>query len=590
MHLTRFLALGLLVAAFGCGDKKKAGPKDGDKTAPASKAADKAAGKTPTAPAVKAIDAPKTVLAYGGINSAAATADTLANLAKQVTPQVPPLKEMLGPLLQGELKLKDAKVIDLSKPIRFALFDRKQFGRAPEALMFGITDAKALEAALPDTGKTTGADGNSFSYLKYEGARQPVYVNVSGGFAVITRNKDIFPKHTAFFEALGGAAMPEQGALHVEVDHIMAIYGDRFEAGLNEGRAAIAQAGESAQLGGQMATVKKMLDWIGGAAKEVDQLTTILVARPDGLKIDLRLTPKSGTPLAKTFAAFQGGGRTALVGKLPANTPVVMAVDFDPKLVGPLSAALTHAFMTEPMFGSDAAKAKPYVDAMNSYLAGMDGQLVMGVLPNPSGMQIVSLFGVGDAKAIRSAQDAMAGLYTDPAAKAYYEKLGVKMAYQKDAYSVGGNPVSIVRTTLTNLPPEAMGMMGMMGDFFVQHLAIGDKLGVMAYGEAGKTQIEAFLGGKAAGGLDGVPSVKRAFKEAATNFSFAAWINVIELAKGIKLGGMNPLAGMLADVKSTSGLGISAGINGGAAQMVIDVPIALVKDGMAAFQKTKGAF
>lgn len=590
MKMIRLMALGLAVAAFGCSDKKTDGPKDGDGKAPASKAAGSTPAKAPAAPVAKPIDAPATVLAFGGINGAAATADTLTALAQQVTPQVPPVKTMLAPMMQNEFKLKDAKVIDLSKPVRFALFDRKQFGRAPEALMFGITDAGALEKALPTTGLEKGADGNGFKYLKYEGARQPVYVNVTGGFAVVTRNKDIFPKHKAFFEALGGATMPEQGALHIEVEHLMAIYGAQFDANLKQMGSAIDQAGAAAQMGGQIQTVKAMFDWFGKAAKDVERVSVILVARPDGLKLDMRAIPKAGSALAKTLTALQGSGRASLAARLPANTPVMALMDFDPAKIKPLSQSLSAAFLTEPIFGDDAAKAKPYLDAMNGYFDGMDGQMALAVTPSPAGMQIVSLFGVKNAKALRAAQETLSGLYKDPAAQAYYQKMGVAMEFQKDAYSVGGTPATIVRTKLTNLPPEAMGMMGMMGDFFVQHMAVGDTIGVMAYGEAGKAQIEAYLGEKAAGGLDKVPSVQRAIKEAASQFSFLVWLNPIELAKGVKLGGMNPLAGALAGVKSASGLGISGGINGGSAQLVIDVPVALVKDGMAAFEKYKGAF
>lgn len=578
-------ALGLLVAASGCSDDtpKNGVGKDG-KGAPTSKGAATAT----AAPAVQAIEAPDSVLLYGGLNNVSATAQALSGLAKQVMPEAPPLDQMIGPVMQQEFKLTDAKVLDLTKPVRFAMFDSAKFGRAPEALMVGITSAKAFAGALPAAGKKTDDQGNAYSYLKYEGARQPVFVNFSGGFAVITRNKDIFPTHKAFFLALGAATMPERGAVHIEMEHVMALRGDMFTRNLADIRSTMAQAGKAAQLGGQMDSVKMMIDWVEASAKEVKQASLLLVLRPDGLKLDMRVVPKDGSNLGKTLGALKGSGRSALLAKLPANSPVFGLFNFDTTKSSVFD-GFNKAFV-EPIFGGDAAKAKVYTDAMSAYMQGMDGQMVMGAMPSATGMQMLSMFGVKDAKAIRAAQKTMVGMYSDPAAGAYYTKMGVKMKMEQGAYTVAGVPVDIMRTTMTNLPPEAAGMMGFVGDFMVQHIAISDALGVMAYGEAGKAQIEAQLNKKAPGGLEAQASVKRAIQEAAPNFSMLAWVNPIALAKNVKLGGMNPLVAMLGDIKSTSGLAISAGFSSGGLQLVIDVPIALVKDGFAVFQKTKGSF
>ncbi|MCA9052075.1 MAG: hypothetical protein KDA89_25230, partial [Planctomycetaceae bacterium] len=78
--------------------------------------------------------------------------------------------------------------------------------------------------------------------------------------------------------------------------------------------------------------------------------------------------------------------------------------------------------------------------------------------------------------------------------------------------------------------------------------------------------------------------------EAAPKALFFAWINPIALARSIKLGGMNPMAAMLADVKAENGLAISVASEGAGMQLVIDVPLDLVKEGLAAFEKSKGAF
>lgn len=583
----RCLALAVCLLALGCSDKKPADKPEAKNGATA--AASKGATPAPT-PAKATIEAPKTVLLYGGLNNAIQAADALTALSRQVMPEAPALKDMIGGVLQQQFKLKTPAVLDLNKPVRFAVLDHKQFGRAPEALMVGITNDKAFADALPATGKAPNADGNAWTYLKYEGARQPVYVNFTGGFAVITRNKDIFPKHKDFFSALGAATLPETGAIMVEMEHVMAARGDLFKRNLADLRKTIAQAGDAAKMGGQMDAANKMLAWVESAAAEVDTGALYLVTRPDGLKLDFRVNPKAGSKLSTTLAAFKATGRTDILGKLPANAPAFMTFNFDPKQAAETFGAISKAFSVDPIFGGDMAKAKPYLDAMNQYMGATDGQMAMAAMPAATGMELISIFGVSDAKTVRAAQSTIAGMYTDPAAQAYYTKMGIKVNLEQKAYTVGGVPVDIIRTVMTNLPPEAAGMVGMMGDFFVQHIAIGEKLGVMAYGESGKTRVEAMLNGKVAGGLDNSAAVKRAIKEAAPGFSALGWINPIELAKGVKLGGMNPLAGLLADIKSTSGLAISAGINAGSAQLVIDIPVQLVKDGFAAFQKTKGGF
>ncbi len=49
------------------------------------------------------------------------------------------------------------------------------------------------------------------------------------------------------------------------------------------------------------------------------------------------------------------------------------------------------------------------------------------------------------------------------------------------------------------------------------------------------------------------------------------------------------MAVALADIKAASGLGFSMGQNNGALQVVINLPTALLKDGVTAIGKVKGA-
>ncbi|MCA9524958.1 MAG: hypothetical protein KC549_01515, partial [Myxococcales bacterium] len=549
------------------------------------------AGKAPpTAAPIPELKAPPEVIVYGGTNGTGATVKQLEDLARKVVPEVPALGQMVAPALQNEFRLKDGAVIDTGKPIRFAVFDRATYGRAPEALMLGITGADAFAAALPDNEKTKDAEGNAWSYLKFPGSKQPVYVNFVGGYAVITRSKELFGKNKAFFEALGALTLPNAAAAIFELDNAVRLYGNQLDAGLKQMAEVMKMAAQaSPQAKEQMGMVEGMLGWIGRSAREASKLQLSL-AIGDGLQLDVRVTPKAGSPLATTFGAFKGTGKSELLARVPADAPFFMAMAVDPDQMAGLASELTRAFMTAPIFKGDAAAAKPYEDATMDYLKGLDGQMVVAAHPSAAGLQLLGLMGVRDAAKVKAAQGVLVGMVQNPAAQAYYDALGVGMEIQKGAYTVGDVSVDVQRTTLKNMPPEAMVMMGAMGDLFVQHIAIGPKLGIIAYGEGGKASIEGILGGSMKGGLDQAAGPKRALSGAAAGFTALVYVNPIELAKGVKLGGMNPLAAMLAEVKADTGVALSMAVDGGALRLLVDVPLETVKQGFAAFEKTKGSF
>lgn len=575
-------ALGL--ALVGCGKDDPATGGGTDK-APATTAQ----GAAVVAPA-KEIQAPAELLLYGGSNGTEDAVKQLKDLAAQVVPEIPDLVAMVGPALQNEFRLKDAAAIDTKKPMRFAIFDQKTYGRSPETLMLGVTSPDAFAAALPDHEKTQNVEGNAWSYLKFPGSKSPMYINFVGGYAVVTRHKDLFPKNKDFFEALGAATLPDAGGLVVELENVVRLYGPEIDQSFKQMAEMMTMAAQaSPQAKGQVETVQGMITWLQGAMREARQLRASLVIK-DGVQLDLRLVPKAGSPLAKTISELAGTGKSDLLAKIPADAPFFFAAAIDPAKAAELSAKLNEAFMVQPIFKGNAAQAKPYGDAMRDYILAMDGQVVVAAHPSPAGLQLLGLFGVADQAKLKTAHGKLSELYTDPAAVAYYDAMGVGMELQKNAYTVGNVSVDITRTTLKNMPPEAMVMMGAMGDLFVQHIAVGEKLGIMAYGEAGKASIEGILGNTLKGGLDQAPGAKRAISGAAPGFFGLLYLNPIELAKGVKLGGMNPLATMLAEVKADTGIAISQAVTDGALRMVLDIPLDTMKQGFAAFEKTKGSF
>lgn len=586
----RALLTALLLAGGLVGCKKDEAPKDGEPGTQAQAA--KAAG-SPAAAAAATLEAPASVVAYGGTNDLAAALDALHKLASQAVPQVPPLGAMVGPALQGELRLTDPSVIDIKKPIRFAVIDPKAHPRSPVVVLIGITDQAAFEKALPATGKKQNDEGNAWSYLKFEGSTRPIYVNFVDGYVAITRDKALFAKGKDFLQKLAAARMPDLGGAFIEIDNLVAAFGPDFDAGLAQAKQMAAMAAQTTPGGAQQAEMlNAMFDWVGQAARETDHVRVSLATEADGARLDVRFQPKKDSALGKTIASLKGTGTPDLLSKLPADAPVVFAAAMQPDAMADLARRMADVVLVGPIFGGDKAKGQIYVDAMVEYAKAIDGTMVVAAhtAPEGKGLALTGLFGVKDAAAARAAQKKLTGMYTDEAAQAYYQQSGVSVDYKPAAYEVGGVAVDIIATNLNNMPPAAAQFAGMMKELMTQHVAIGEKLGVMAYGTDGKAVVEAALGGKLGGGLDKAPGVQRALKHAAANLNFLMYVRPIELAKRIQLGGMNPLANALSGVENTTGIAISAGVTGDQMQLVIDVPIETVKQGMAAFEKSKGAF
>lgn len=583
-HLIVLATATLLMALGGCGDKEKPGepaaPK-GEKTQAQKQAA------------ATALQAPPTVVVFGGTQDLQKTLQDLNALANQVAPgQIPPLDQMVAPALQGELRLKDASAVDAKKPLRFAVIDPKKHRRDPTALLIGITDKDAFVKALPDN-KQENQGGNAWMYPRHEGDKRPIYINFVDGYAAVTRDEGIFPAHKDFLAQLAAADMPAPAVAYVEVDHLMALYGDQFKKNLAEIRKAAAEAAKATPGGGQQVeVVGAMFDWIAQAAGELDQAQVSLTRDAEGAQLRFAALPKAGSALAGNLTALKAPGRSGMLARLPADSVVAITADLDPKKMAEMSEALTRAFVIAPIFGGDEAKAKPYADAMRQYLAAISGEMAFAVhgAPGGDGLAMSAVFGVTDAAAARTAQQKLAGMYGEPEMQGYYKQLGVQMELKAAAYKVGDVEVDIIQTGMGEMPPEAAPMADMLSAVMTQHVAIGKDLGVIAYGEDAQKVIEMYLGGQAPGGLDKGPAIQRARKVAAPGEFMLISVNPIELGKRLKLGGMNPLAGTLAGIESKTGLTISSGVEGSTLHLVIDVPVELVKSGMTAFEKSKGSF
>lgn len=579
----------LLVATLAACDKKeeqKATEKpagDGKQSAVAEKA---------SPPALLRLEAGDDVIAFAGTAPVVAAVTELQKLAGQVLPTVPPLPQMVGPAVQGEWRLKDPAAISADKPMRFAAFDPKKFKGDPFAYVYGITSKDAFVAALPDT-KQAGTDGNAYSYAKIEGSNRPVYVNFLGdGHVALTRNKDVFPQNKDFLQKLADAPVDEAGAGVVVMKNITRIFGEEMNRGFAEMKKAASQAAQQTPGGaGQVALIEATADWMAEAARDLDVIEGRIVLVSDGIKADFSLRPKAGAALEKAFRALEGRGDATILARLPANAPFFMLGSADPAKMDAAFRPVVDTFVTAPMFGGDQAKAKLVGELLSKYIAGMTGDFAFGAFSTGGqGLELAALIGVKDADKVREASRAWSDLYQDPAAAAYQKSMGFEMSIQKDAYQVAGAPVDIVQSKLTQLPPEAAPMAGMLAGFLTQHVAIGKDIGVVAYGTEARKIIEGLLAGSIKGGLDQDKGVKRALEHKAKNAWMLLYFSPVDLAREIKLNGMNPLAPMLAGVEAETGIAISLGSSDGAAQFVLDVPVETIQKGYQAFEKGKGGF
>ena len=383
---------------------------------------------------------------------------------------------------------------------------------------------------------------------------------------------------------------PDLGAAYIELDHITAIFGKEMQAGLAQAKQTMTMVGGSMPGGAaQMDSLAKMVDWVGQAAGEVDYVRISAVALGDGAKIDLRVAPTKASALAKTLGMLKGAGGHGLLAKMPADSPAFMSMSMSPVAMSEALGAITETFVVGPIFKGDAAKAKPYITAMGNYLKALDGQMVVAA-HGQDGLDLSAAFGVTDAKAARAAQAKTLEMQKEPATIAYYKAMGLEVDYKSGVYEIEGVKVDVSTTkvaSLANMPPQAAPMAAVLNDLMTQHIAIGEKLGGIGYGKAAKGQLSALLGGKS-GGLGKQAGVVRAMKNAATDAFLMMYVSPIDVAKRLKLGGMNTFAAQLAGVPGGPGFAISAGRTGAEVQLVIDVPVALVKNGMAAVQKIKG--
>jgi hypothetical protein len=503
-----------------------------------------------------ALTAPDDVIVYGGADDLNALADKLKKAYPALGPMLDPAA--LSAAFAERYKIGDASVIDLSKPVRFAIVDPKK-ADDPMVLMVPTKGKEAFEKALPADKKSDDA-GNTWS-LKASG--RTAYVNMIDGWAVFAGSPEAFKKQKEFLVKLAGASLSQPLMVVVDAKHTSQIYGTDLESGIEKVKAEMKD--QPGVTGGSMAGLGSLLDGFVDVAGQADKLVLQLATLDDGALLKADIHPKKGSELAKTFDGL-GQEKLDLLGKAPKDAPLVVAWSMDPDNASELTKGLWRWSLQ--FMGTDDSDPK-YGEAMEAYWKATDGDVlaVAHEVEGKPGLRLSMIFGVRDAEKAREAQKTLRGLYGEPAVKDRYKDMGIELKYKDDAYKVGDVSVSTLTTDLKK--DGDLEKLGPGADLFrsmlTQHFAVGDELGVVGYGTDGKDAVQAWLGGKVPGGFDGTDAAKKALEHAAPGTFLIAYGQAAPLANAF-----TGSEGKVAPAKR--GLVLSAGAKGGVLHFVIDVP------------------
>lgn len=558
------MALACGGAVAGCDDEKK----------PDGVAPTKTQEVAPSGP-IEDLEAPAEVVTFGG-------SDSLVSLANEVGAVGGPMGSaainpaMIGKAMAKTFGLKNDGAFALDKPFRFAMVDPKNLDE-PLVLIVSMTKKEELVALLPQDHKKDDA-GNAISY-PVNG--ETVYLNFVDELAVFSLDKELFAKHKPFLVELAGSKVASEGVAVVSASNATKMYDKELDDAVAEAERALGQQ-QGTPMGGD--GMKKMAQWFASTAKELDRLVVRVDGLDDGGKLAFDLIPKAESALKKTFDAL-GEQKLELLDEVPADAPMAMVAAMDPDTTGELTQSLT-AWSLQLSLGDEVDEE--LTKAMDDYWKASTGQMAFAAhaVPNVEGLRFSGLFGVRDAEKARAAQKVLRGIYERDSFKKTYAELGLTMTFQPDAYKVGDVPVDRVVAKLdetagdANLERALGPTAALFSDLMNTHVAIASPLGVMAYGQDGKSVIEAWLGGDVPGGLHEAPGMVSALKHAAPGLFMIMYGKPLEVMKAL---GVSPPQGQAAQGKGGDrGLALSAGAEKGTLHVVLDLPTTQVAALMSA--------
>ena len=555
MRDNRLIVLAAVLAAllaWGCDDKKE-GEANVDVSA-------KPTQEVAPSGELSKLAAPEDVVMFAGSDNLTALAGKLQAMAGPAGQSIKP--ESLAKGFATRFKLQDPSMIALDKPSRLVLFNPKTYKDG--AIILTINDKAKLLGAL--SGKKDDVKRNAHAFQSAGG--RTTYLNFLDDFAVFTNEPEMFTKYRAFLVKVCGAKV-ESGATGVIVaKHAAKIY----KAELDE---AIANAKRDLEAGTTMGPslhgLGNIIEWVSKVAVDLDTITLHANSIEDGGKISVEVSGKGDSELEKTFKML-GGRKMALLNKLPADAPLVVAMSADPDAGSELTRSLT-TWSLQLSLAQDLAEK--YVEAMDAYWKASTGEIVFAGHMLEDKLRFSGISGIRDGEAARKAQATLREMYKDKSFAERSKEIGMSIKVKADAYKVGDVSVSTVETELIDAKDQQADDLkkvlgdkaSLFSDLASSHYAYTDEYGFIAYGRDAKPVITAWLEGKVPGGFDAAPQLKRAQKHFAKGMFFMAYASPMQLIKHLSAGQMP-----IQLPNAQAGITLSAGAENGVLHLSLDLP------------------
>ncbi|MCC6525256.1 MAG: hypothetical protein IT373_21565 [Polyangiaceae bacterium] len=577
-HRIRRLAVGLaLVAGVGAGPACTCGDRAAAPGASASAAAREAAPAVPDTPLVAGsfaeLVAPPEIYLVGGIQSVDRLARAAQAIVAGIAPGATTPLAAAGPAVAQRLGLSGPSGLDFGQPIHFALFNPN--GKDPSVFVFGLKSREAFVQTLPAS-RQANVQGNAYAYGKVGDA----FVNFVGGHAVFTHAPDTFARHRDFLARLAGASLPSDLAVTLAVKNLVTGMGPDLERAVGAFRRALAGRAEaSAELGGAAASLGAVLDWVVGAAKDLDHVAAT-ASFADGALVRVEVVPARGSALEKTVGGLVALEPPAqsLLASYPALVPFVLATHLDASRVAPLHEELGRVLTR--MLPYPPEVRGPLLDASQKLLSALTGEMVLAAhgVPDGDGLGLTASMVVKDAAQASKALAAWGDALADRRLAAVYAKLGIALERKKAAYKLGAIAFDTLEAKLDPAKAAELGpAAGALADLMTLHFGVGKERAYLAYGPKAKAALEALVGGKLAGGFEADPAVARARERGVPAPLLFLYAQPLELVKALAQAQTDPRAKRVKDglsllPPSKAGVALSVGAKDGALSLVLDAP------------------
>jgi len=517
---------------------------------------------------LEALQLTEAVVAFGGSDNLARLLSETARAAKDLHPMAANVPMMFSSGLQQNLGLTSMDGVDLTRPVRFAVFDPKKYEGGPVALCLTLSTKKKFIATLPQNKKEKDK-GNAYSVATLGG--QTIYFNLLDSFVVVTHKPELFGKHKDDLTSL--VTTRGQGDIKVllEVGNLRKLYEDEIETGLKEMEQGLEGSKDPQGVQG-LAALKSMSGWGREVMAETKRVILNYGVTSESLRLTAAVIPNKGSGFAKTIGAFEGSGAPKLLDSLPADSAAFMAGKMDPEKTQDLISRMMR-FTMSVMPGK---MPESYMEATKKFWKSTDGEFVSGLYSAPEGgVAMVGLYIVVDHEAAAASMKEMMGLYKNPAYMEMMKKLKMEVELNEAAYKVGDVTVATMATKMPGMD-QASGFSKIFNAFTTTHLGLGKKQGIYAFGPSARAAVEAFLGGKVKGGLASNKGVKAALSAAAPGATVWIYGAAAGLAK-LAFSAMGADSSKMALPEADGGACLSFGAKGGQLNAALDLPVNQLK-------------